>query len=72
MEEQMQETMEIQEQDVLKQIKELERIYQRKIALTTNKLLTSDEIAFRNNMIAKENLMELEQKHAEGIAKVRN
>lgn len=71
-EQQMQESMEIQEQDVLKQIKELERIYERKIALTTNKLLTSDEIAFRNNMVAKENLVELEQKHAEGIQEVRN
>lgn len=56
----------------MKQVKELERIYERKLALTTNKLLTSDEIAFRNNLIAKENLVKLEYNHAENIQKVRS
>jgi hypothetical protein len=30
-------------------------------------LLTAEEMAFRNNLLAKDNLMELEEKHAEGI-----
>ena len=63
--------MEQNEEDMLKQIRELEKIYERKMALTTNKLLTAEEMGFRNNLIARENLMELEEKHAEGIHKVR-
>lgn len=34
------------------QIKQLERLYERKIALTTNKLLTEKEIGFRDKMTA--------------------
>lgn len=33
--------MEIKEQETLQYVKELERIYDRKIAIITNKLLTS-------------------------------
>jgi hypothetical protein len=47
-------------------------MYERKMAITTNKLLTSEEIAFRNQILAKENLHLLEQKHSEDIFCVRD
>jgi hypothetical protein len=46
-------------------------MYERKIALTTNKLLTSEEIGFRNQLLARENLQALEMKHFEDIQHVR-
>lgn len=46
-------------------------MYERKIALTTNKLLTSEEIGFRNQLLARENLQFLENKHSEDIHQVR-
>lgn len=46
-------------------------MYERKIAITTNKLLTSEEIGFRNQLLARENLQSLEQKHFDDIQQVR-
>jgi hypothetical protein len=45
--------MRTHEQETLQHVKELERMYERKMAITTNKLLTSEEIAFRNQLLAK-------------------
>ena len=67
----MQENMQIREQETLQYVKQLERIYERKIAIITNKLLTSQELGFRNNLLAKENLVDLEQKHSNDIHKIR-
>lgn len=39
--------------------------------MTTNKLLTSEEIGFRNQLLARENLQVLEQKHFEDIREIR-
>ena len=59
--------MERHEEEVIQHVKELERIYERKLAITTNKLITSEEIAFRNNLVSRENLTDLEVKHSQGI-----
>ena len=47
-------------------------MYERKMAITTNKLLTSEEIAFRNQLVAKDNLHTLERKHSTDIRAVRD
>ena len=47
-------------------------MYERKIALTTNKLLTSEEIGYRNDILAKENLQTLQQKHIGDIQGIRS
>ena len=38
------------------QVKDLEKLYERKIALTTNKLLTEKEISFRDKITAENKL----------------
>lgn len=47
-------------------------MYERKIALTTNKLLTSQEIGYRNDILAKQNLLVLQQKHIDDIQGIRS
>lgn len=47
-------------------------MYERKIAITTNKLLTSEEMGFRNQLLARENLQALEQKHFDDIREIRH
>ena len=51
--------MRAHELETMQQLKELEKMYERKIAVTTNKLLTSEEIGFRNQLLARENLQSL-------------
>lgn len=53
LEETMEESMQVKEQETLHQVKDLEKMYERKIAITTNKLLTAEELGFRNQMLAK-------------------
>ncbi len=67
----MEESMQVKEQETLHQVKDLEKMYERKIAITTNKLLTAEELGFRNQMLAKENLHFLEGKHFDDIQKIR-
>ena len=55
----------------MKQVKDLERLYERKIALTTNKLITTSEMAFRDKLIRDQNLKELEVRHNEDIQEIR-
>lgn len=47
----------------MRQVRDLERLYERKIALTTNKLITTTEMAFRDKILADQNLKELENVH---------
>ncbi len=48
----MEQNIEIKQRESINQIKQLERLYERKIALTTNKLLTEKEIGFRDRVTA--------------------
>lgn len=64
--------MHAHEQETLQQVKQLQKMYERKIALTTNKLLTSEEIGYRNDVLAKENLLVLQQKHIDDIQGIRS
>lgn len=50
---------------------ELEKLYERKLVLTTNKLLTSEEINIRNQVSAEKNLKELSALHDANIRRVR-
>lgn len=63
----MENNIEIKERESINQIKELERLYERKIALTTNKLLTEKEIGFRDKITAEAKLKLLEDKHYSDI-----
>jgi hypothetical protein len=49
----MEENLHAHEQETVQQVKELEKMYERKIALTTNKLLTAEEMGFRNQLLAR-------------------
>lgn len=63
----MENNLKTKEKEAMGQIKDLERLYERKIALTTNKLLTEKEIGYRDKQMAEKNLRVIEQKHYESV-----
>ena len=67
----MEKNIDIKEQEAMGQVKELEKLYERKIALTTNKLLTEKEISFRDKTTSENRLKLLEKKHYDSIEEIR-
>jgi hypothetical protein len=67
LEEIMESNIEIQEKEAMNQVKDLERLYERKLALTTNKLLTEKEVGFRNQLTSENNLKLLEERHSNDV-----
>ena len=62
---------ELYEKQQFQAVGELEKLYERKLVLTTNRLLTSEEINIRNQLTAETNLKELSTVHDINILRVR-
>lgn len=70
LEREVRENKEKYENEQLKALADLEKLYDRKITLLTNKLMTESEISMRNTIQSNENIESLHLKYRQDIVKM--
>ena len=63
--------MQIREKETQKNLRELEKLYETKIDMVTDKLLTSEEVNYRDKILSENRMKFLEQKLDSDVDQVR-